>query len=78
MTKKPDRVVLVRYIDDEGTRLEIEPTMKKLTVDGVRYEKAPGIRFVYQDGHVGLAFVACVPADDFARKRNPVESVGRC
>lgn len=69
---KPDRVVLVRYIDDEGTRLEIAPTMKRLTVDGVRYEKASGVRFEYPDGHIAVAYIACVPAADFARKRGLV------
>lgn len=63
---KPDRVVLIRHIKDEGTRLEIEPTMRRLTVGGVRYVRQPGIRFTYPDGHVAIAYVADVPVAEFA------------
>ena len=67
-TPKPDRVVLIRHIDDEGTRLEIAPTMRQLTVDGVRYERAKSITFVYPDGHAATGYVACIPLAEFAPK----------
>lgn len=71
---KPDRIVLVRTIDDPGTRLEIEPTMRRLVVEGVKYAKTQGIYYHFPDGHVGVAYVACVSAREFAPQLVPQES----
>lgn len=59
---------LVRHISDPGTRLDVEPTMRKITVDGVTYGKTSGHWIEYQDKKIGIVYVARVSVSEFMNR----------
>ena len=59
MTLPPANCIhLIRTINDAGKRLDVAPTMKRITVDGVRYTRTKTARITYEDGKVGMLYFA--------------------
>ena len=66
--QKGDCVHLVRTINDKGKRIDVAPTMKRLTVDGTKYTRTTNCWIEYDDGKVGTLYMGDVPADVFLEK----------
>ena len=65
---KGDCVHLVRTINDKGRRIDIEPTMKRITVEGTRYTRTANCWIQYEDGKTGTLYMGDVPVDVFLEK----------
>ena len=70
-SKKPkaDAVHLVRTLRDPGRRLDVEPTMKTITVDGIKYGRSDCCWIHYDDGKIGAIYTARVSAAEFLEKQ---------
>ena len=66
--QKRDCVHLIRTINDAGKRVDVEPTMKRITVDGTRYTRVDRNWIEYEDGKTGTLYFADVPVDEFMDK----------
>ena len=65
---KANCIHLIRTINDAGKRLDVEPTVKRITVDGIKYVRSTTARIEYPDGKIGMSYFADVPIADFLDK----------
>ena len=66
-----DCIHLVKTVSDPGTRLDVAPTMKRITVDGIQYTRTTTCRIEYEDGKVGVTYMSNLPAAQFMERTKP-------
>ena len=63
-----DCIHLVRTISEAGKRLDVAPTMKRITVDGTRFSRVSGCWAEYDDGKSGAVYVSDLQVRAFCER----------